>query len=478
MAFWRGPSLTSHSLPLRSLLPTPSVLVGRLSLELYFLLDVNILFKNKYLNIYISTLEVVLFNEERERLWLVGVDRLRWGRRGPSATQGTREVGGVGTGPLIVSGGTQLAHLTPPLPSHSPKTDPWNQGRTRIFSLFPLAGQASRRLGPQSEKGGVGSACFSLSYFFFFLRLSLLGEKSINLNHFFVCDEGKKSRAGGEQRVFPQDHTRKCTLLEMCVIHADRIACVTWIKPRPLHSFPYSTERKETQRICLHSRNARRSWEDRMSVPRVGDSRFTRKVFGGGPFPFVSSSCANRKDGGPHLPGRDGLASLPGGGRAAGSRMDARPDRPTPRTHGGRRGGGRSRERGASHPGAGERGGGAGPGAGSRAGLESRRRSGGARGLGGARRGFHPRMRIRTFAFPSPHPHHYFLKAKAVIYRPLRSRSALYVNSTFRRRQRGSWRRDGRGGEGRVRRRVPGRPHPGRLVTTLRSQEADRAPLF
>lgn len=144
--FWVGGGLLAGPLPNHTARPfippsSPSVLVGRLSLELYFLLDVNILFKKKYLNIYISTLEVVLFNKERDRLCgLVGADRLNWGRRGPSATQGTREVGDLGTGPLIVSGGTQLAHLSPPPFSHSPTADPWNQGRTRIFSLFPLAG--------------------------------------------------------------------------------------------------------------------------------------------------------------------------------------------------------------------------------------------------------------------------------------------------------------------------------------------------
>lgn len=103
-----------------------------------------------------------------------------------------------------------------------------------------------------------------------------------------------------------------------------------WINsPSSLDSFPYSTERKETQRICLHSRNARINWEDCMSVPRVRDSCFTGKVFGGGLFLFAHSSFARRRDGGPHLPGRVGLASLPRGGRAAGSRMDARPHRPT-----------------------------------------------------------------------------------------------------------------------------------------------------
>lgn len=98
-----------------------------------------------------------------------------WGRRGHSATQGTRQAGDLGTGPLVVSGATQLSHLTPPPFSHSPTADPWNQGRTRIFSLFPLAGQASKRLASQSEKKGVGSVCFSNFFSLFFFRLSLLG---------------------------------------------------------------------------------------------------------------------------------------------------------------------------------------------------------------------------------------------------------------------------------------------------------------
>jgi hypothetical protein len=43
------------------------------------------------------------------------------------------------------------------------------------------------------------------------------------------------------------------------------------------------------------------------------------------------------------------------------------------------------------------------------------------RGEGGARWGFHPRVRIRTFAFfPLSPPPPAFLKAKAVIYRPFR----------------------------------------------------------
>lgn len=74
--FGMGGSLLAGPLPNHTSHPfippfSPSVFVGRLSLELYFLLDVNILFKKKYLNIYISTLEVVLFNKERDRLSVV-----------------------------------------------------------------------------------------------------------------------------------------------------------------------------------------------------------------------------------------------------------------------------------------------------------------------------------------------------------------------------------------------------------------------
>ncbi|CAI9163720.1 unnamed protein product [Rangifer tarandus platyrhynchus] len=103
-----------------------------------------------------------------------------------------------------------------------------------------------------------------------------------------------------------------------------------WTKsPSSLDSFPYSTERKEIQRICLHSRNARINWEDCMSVPRVRDSCcFTREVFGGGLFLFASSSFA-RRDGDPHLPRRVGLVPFPRGGRAASSQENAGPDRPT-----------------------------------------------------------------------------------------------------------------------------------------------------
>lgn len=153
-------------------------------------------------------------------MWFSWSREAELGQEGPLSHPGTREVGDLGTGPQIVSGGTQPAHLTPPPFAHSPTADPWNQGRTRVFSLFPLAGQASKRLAPQSEKKGVGSVCFSLaSNFFFFLRLiSLLGEKSINLNHFFVCDGGKKSRVGGEQQIPPPRTTPGNALYRRCCV--------------------------------------------------------------------------------------------------------------------------------------------------------------------------------------------------------------------------------------------------------------------
>lgn len=72
-AFWlvlSCPYLHTHTHTLSSL--PPQFWLERLSLELYFLLDVNMLFKKKYLNIYISTLEVVLFKRgEKERLIVV-----------------------------------------------------------------------------------------------------------------------------------------------------------------------------------------------------------------------------------------------------------------------------------------------------------------------------------------------------------------------------------------------------------------------
>lgn len=93
-AFWLvlSPNFTR---PARSIPPpSPQFWLERVSLELYFLLDVNMLFKKKYLNIYISTLEVVLFKQgERERetqCGLVGADGL--GRR-PSATRALRRLG-------------------------------------------------------------------------------------------------------------------------------------------------------------------------------------------------------------------------------------------------------------------------------------------------------------------------------------------------------------------------------------------------
>lgn len=77
--FWVGGGLPAGPVPnfthpALSIPPPPQFWSERLSLELYFLLDVNMLFKKKYLNIYISTLEVVLFKQgkrERERLSVV-----------------------------------------------------------------------------------------------------------------------------------------------------------------------------------------------------------------------------------------------------------------------------------------------------------------------------------------------------------------------------------------------------------------------
>lgn len=96
-------------------------------------------------------------------MWFSWGRQAEMGRRGLTATQGTREDEDLGTGPLMVSGETQPAHLTPPPFSYSPRSHPWNQGRTRIFSLFPLVGQANKRLAPQSERKGVGSVCYSFS---------------------------------------------------------------------------------------------------------------------------------------------------------------------------------------------------------------------------------------------------------------------------------------------------------------------------
>lgn len=129
---------------------------------------------------------------------------------------------------------------------------------------------------------------------------------------------------------------------------------------------------------------------------------------------FASSSLARRRASGPHLPGRVGLACLPRGGRATGSRLSdrraARQAHPAGPTEGGAAAGAAGRGGSAPRPGR-ECGGGSGPGR-----IRIPGGSGG-RGEGGARRGFHPRMRIRTFAFSSPP---LFLKAKAVIYRPFR----------------------------------------------------------
>lgn len=182
----------------------------------------------------------------------------------------------------------------------------------------------------------------------------------------------------------------------MCDTRRSDRVCVTRLKsPGSLGSFPHSAERKEIQRICLHSRDARINWEDCMSVPRAGDSCFTRKVFGGGPClsrPLASpeetvgptsrealDSPPSAAEGGPPARrwthGQTGLPCGPTAGGAATGAAGSRGFAPRPRPR----------------PGC-ECGGGSGPWAGSPAG----------RGAGGARRGLHPRMRIRSFAFSSP----------------------------------------------------------------------------
>lgn len=214
----------------------------------------------------------------------------------------------------MVSGGTQPAHLIPTPFSHSPRADPWNQGRTRIFFSLPIGWPGQQKIGSPIRKGGGGVSLFPFPIFFFFvvvvvLRLrNLLEEKqSINSSNFFVCEvEGRKLRVGGEQQSPPRTTPGKALYgrCVCCTRRSDR-RYVMWTKPpSSLDSFPYFTERKEIQRICLHSRNARINWEDCMSVPRVRDSCcFTREMFGGGLFFFASSSFA-RRDGDPHLPGR------------------------------------------------------------------------------------------------------------------------------------------------------------------------------
>lgn len=111
---------------------------------------------------------------------LVGADRLSWGRRGPSASQGTREAGDPGPGPLIVSGGTQLAHLTPPPFSHSFRQTPGTKAGPGFFlsSHWP-ARPAKGWLPNQGKRGGVGLVFFFFPYFFF--------QRSLRLNSKDYC---------------------------------------------------------------------------------------------------------------------------------------------------------------------------------------------------------------------------------------------------------------------------------------------------
>ena len=147
----------------------------------------------------------------------------------------------------MVSGETQPAHLTPPPFSYSPRSDPWNQGRTRIFSLFPLVGQANKRLAPQSERKGVGSVCYSFSYFFFFLRLrNLLRGEGINWSN-FLCVRLKVKSCGwlGSSRFLPGPHQEKHFTGDVCVVHADRIVCMSCGQNLPVPSIPFLTPQKE-----------------------------------------------------------------------------------------------------------------------------------------------------------------------------------------------------------------------------------------
>lgn len=187
----------------------------------------------------------------------------------------------------------------------------------------------------------------------------------------------------------------------VCVCHADKTAqfppSLSLLhrknrNPANLFTFPKCQEDRGGWRVSAQS------WR-----------RFHQNRVWGWTFPFASASVSGAEPG-PPVPWKS-WTRLPCGGRAASpGRTDARPSGPTRRTHGGRRG-----WSGASRPGPG-----LGPGlglglaAGAVAGLgpgwapgrtptPAARSGGGARG-GGARRGFHPRMRIGTFAFPSPPP--------------------------------------------------------------------------
>lgn len=204
---------------------------------------------------------------------------------------------------------------------------------------------------------------------------------------------------------------------DVCVIHADQIVCVMWIKPpSSLHSFPYSTERKEIQRICLHSRNARINWEDCVSVPRVGDSCFTRNVWGW-TFPFASASFAGEETLAPISQEElDSPPSLAEGGPPALGRTHGQTGPPSGPTEGGAAAGAAERgfaPRSWPWPGC-ECGGGSGPWLG--AGQDSNPGgSGGARGRRGEAR-FSSKNAHQNFCFYLPP----FLKAKAIIYRPFR----------------------------------------------------------
>lgn len=235
-----------------------------------------------------------------------------------------------------------------------------------------------------------------------------------------------------------------------CVRYArrsDRVY-VMWLKsPGSLHSFPYSTEREETQRICLHSRNARINWEGCMSVGAQSSRQllFYRKSVRGRTFPFRALWLRGEKTGGPRLPGGVGPAPRPRGGPAAAGR-------PTLRTRGGRRPG-----RGAAR----------GLGSALGAGLPPAARAGGSGKEGRAR--YSSKNAHQNFCFFLP-PH--FLKAKAIIYRPFRCAECSLFELDIQTPPKGA------GGAGAEKRRAAAGEAGRARGAPVRSRDAGRAPLF
>lgn len=174
---------------------------------------------------------------------MVGEDRLSWYRRGP-VPQGTRKVGGLGTGIREGVWRDSAGHLLllPPIPSArllAPRQD--------FCSPSHWPARPTKGWLPNQKKGGGVSPVFFLLFFsfsffyvlfYFFLKIKWsIREESINLNNFFArVVEGRKSRewVWRSSPITTQEDALygryECRTRGLCV-------CVMWTKISPFPQF-------------------------------------------------------------------------------------------------------------------------------------------------------------------------------------------------------------------------------------------------